>query len=32
MKHTLTYLRGETVEISYKPVKVTKWKPEERVY
>ena len=32
MKHTLTYLRGKTVEISYKPVKVTRWKPEERVY
>jgi len=32
MKHTLTYLRGNTVEISYKPVKVTKWQPEVRVY
>ena len=32
MKHTLTYLKGNTVEISYKPVKVTRWQPEARVY
>mgnify|MGYP001772478576 FL=1 len=32
LKHTIAYLRGNTVEISYKPVKMTKWKPEARVY
>ncbi|BBD72797.1 succinate dehydrogenase flavoprotein subunit [Sulfodiicoccus acidiphilus] len=32
LKHTLAYLRGNTVEITYKPVKITKWMPEERVY
>ena len=32
LKHTITYLRGNTVEITYKPVKMTKWKPEARVY
>jgi len=32
LKHTLAYLRGENVEIAYKPVRITRWKPEERVY
>jgi succinate dehydrogenase / fumarate reductase flavoprotein subunit len=32
LKHTLAYLRGNTVEIGYKPVKITRWMPEERVY
>jgi succinate dehydrogenase / fumarate reductase flavoprotein subunit len=32
LKHTISYLRGNTVEIVYKPVKMTKWKPELRVY
>lgn len=32
LKHTISYLRGNTVEIGYKPVKMTKWKPEPRVY
>jgi len=32
LKHTIAYLRGNTVEITYKPVKMTKWKPEARVY
>nr|CAA70249.1 succinate dehydrogenase subunit A [Sulfolobus acidocaldarius] len=32
LKHTIAYLSGNTVEITYKPVKMTKWKPEERVY
>lgn len=32
LKHTIAYLRGNTVEITYKPVKMTKWKPEVRVY
>lgn len=32
LKHTLAYLKGNTVEITYKPVRMTKWKPEERVY
>lgn len=32
LKHTLAYLRGNTVEIGYKPVKITRWKPEPRVY
>ena len=32
LKHTIAYLRGNTVEITYKPVKITKWKPEAREY
>ncbi len=32
LKHTIAYLRGNTVEITYKPVKITKWQPEARVY
>ncbi|MEM3328591.1 MAG: succinate dehydrogenase flavoprotein subunit [Saccharolobus sp.] len=32
LKHTLAYLRGNTVEIAYKPVRITRWKPEARVY
>ena len=32
LKHTIAYLRGNSVEITYKPVKITKWKPEARVY
>ncbi|TRM77529.1 fumarate reductase/succinate dehydrogenase flavoprotein subunit, partial [Sulfolobus sp. A20-N-F8] len=32
LKHTIAYLRGNTVEITYKPVKMTRWKPEPRVY
>ncbi|AEE95029.1 succinate dehydrogenase or fumarate reductase,flavoprotein subunit [Acidianus hospitalis W1] len=32
LKHTIAYLKGETVEITYKPVRVTRWKPEPRVY
>ncbi|MEM0015986.1 MAG: succinate dehydrogenase flavoprotein subunit [Saccharolobus sp.] len=32
LKHTLAYLRGNTVEIAYKPVRMTRWKPEARVY
>ncbi len=32
LKHTIAYMRGNTVEITYKPVKITKWQPEARVY
>lgn len=32
LKHTIAYLKGNTVEITYKPVKITRWKPEVRVY
>lgn len=32
LKHTIAYLKGNTVEITYKPVKITRWKPEARVY
>ncbi|AWR96679.1 succinate dehydrogenase flavoprotein subunit [Acidianus sulfidivorans JP7] len=32
LKHTITYLKGNTVEITYKPVRITRWKPEPRVY
>ncbi len=32
MKHTLAYLADNDIEIKYKPVIVTKWKPEPRVY
>ncbi|ARM75159.1 succinate dehydrogenase flavoprotein subunit [Acidianus manzaensis] len=32
LKHTISYLKGNTVEITYKPVRMTKWKPEPRVY
>ncbi|BCU67060.1 succinate dehydrogenase flavoprotein subunit [Sulfolobales archaeon HS-7] len=30
--HTLAYIRGNTVEITTKPVRMTRWQPEERVY
>ncbi|MCY0858958.1 MAG: succinate dehydrogenase flavoprotein subunit [Sulfolobaceae archaeon] len=32
LKHTIAYLRGNTVEVTYKPVRMTRWKPEPRVY
>ncbi|ADB85959.1 succinate dehydrogenase flavoprotein subunit [Saccharolobus islandicus] len=32
LKHTIAYLRGNTVEVTFKPVKITRWKPEPRVY
>jgi succinate dehydrogenase / fumarate reductase flavoprotein subunit len=32
LKHTLAYLKGNQVEIGFKPVRMTKWKPEARVY
>ncbi len=32
LKHTLAYLAPEGVELRYKPVKITKFEPKERVY
>ena len=32
LKHTLVYRQGEGYAISYIPVKITRWKPEERRY
>ncbi len=32
LKHTIVSLRGEEMEISYKPVKLGMFKPKERVY
>ena len=32
MKHTLAWIKNGKVEISYKPVVVTKYQPKERVY
>ena len=32
LKHTLVYRHGEGYAISYIPVKITRWKPEERRY
>ena len=33
LKHTLAYRReGDEVELDYKPVKITKFQPKERVY
>ncbi len=32
MKHTLAWMRDGKIELSYKPVKITKYQPKERVY
>ncbi|MEM4079791.1 MAG: succinate dehydrogenase flavoprotein subunit, partial [Metallosphaera sp.] len=32
LKHTISYLKGNQVEIGYKPVTFTRWQPEARVY
>ena len=32
LKHTLAWLKDEQVELSYKPVTITKYTPKERVY
>ncbi|AWR98852.1 succinate dehydrogenase flavoprotein subunit [Metallosphaera hakonensis] len=32
LKHTIAYLKGNQVEIGYKPVTLTRWQPEARVY
>ncbi|MCI2413767.1 MAG: succinate dehydrogenase flavoprotein subunit [Candidatus Aramenus sp.] len=32
LKHTVAYLRGNTIEIDYNPVKITRFQPEARVY
>ena len=32
MKHTLAWMKDGNVEVDYKPVKVTKYEPMERVY
>ena len=32
LRHTIARCRNGGVEISYKPVRITKWKPEERRY
>jgi succinate dehydrogenase / fumarate reductase flavoprotein subunit len=32
LKHTIAYFKGGEVQITYKPVTITKWKPEVRTY
>jgi succinate dehydrogenase / fumarate reductase, flavoprotein subunit len=32
LKHSLIWKRGDEVNLSYKPVKITKYQPKERVY
>ncbi|WP_069808226.1 succinate dehydrogenase/fumarate reductase flavoprotein subunit [Vulcanisaeta thermophila] len=32
LKHTLAYLYGGEIQLTYTPVRITKWKPEERKY
>ncbi len=32
MKHTVAAKSGDKIKITYSPVKITKWKPEERKY
>jgi len=32
MKHTLAWLQGDHVRLDYKPVRITKYQPTERVY
>jgi len=32
MKHTLALLDSDKVQLSYKPVRITKYQPKERVY
>jgi len=32
LKHSLAWLRGDRVEITYEPVRITKWEPKERTY
>ncbi len=32
LKHTLAWQRGEKIEITYEPVRITKWEPKERTY
>ena len=32
LKHTLTWLKGDTVQMGYKPVDISVWKPKPRKY
>jgi len=32
LKHSLAFARGDTVELKYKPVTVTRFQPQERKY
>ena len=32
LKHTLAWLRGGRVELTYEPVRITQWQPKERTY
>jgi succinate dehydrogenase/fumarate reductase flavoprotein subunit len=32
LKHTLAWLRGGRVEVTYEPVRITQWEPKERTY
>ena len=32
LKHTLAWWRGDRIELTYEPVRITKWQPEERKY
>ncbi len=32
LKHTLAWWRGDRIELTYEPVRITKWQPQERKY
>jgi succinate dehydrogenase / fumarate reductase flavoprotein subunit/NADH-dependent fumarate reductase subunit A len=32
LKHTLAWQRGDRIEITFEPVRITKWEPKERTY
>jgi succinate dehydrogenase/fumarate reductase flavoprotein subunit len=32
LKHSLAWRRGDRIEITYEPVRITKWEPQERTY
>ena len=32
LKHSLAWQRGERIELTYEPVRITNWEPKERTY
>ena len=32
LKHTLAWWRGDRIELTYEPVRITQWQPQERTY
>ena len=32
LKHTLAWWRGDRTELTYEPVRITQWQPQERKY